>query len=210
VFLHYKEFPDLEVLSAEGRATIEKIVGDVEAYLKLARENPTGVVLYEFFTESGYLKRLTKQETERGDQKIQNIAKFFEIVKSFGEVAQIDRVAYFVPYLDLLMEAGDDPATAEVDLDADAVHVLTVHKAKGLEFPVVFIIGVEEGLLPHKNAIEHGTVDEERRLFYVGLTRAKKKLFLFYTTERKLYGISSSPEPSCHTCHRDGLLFQKG
>ncbi len=196
VFLHYKEFPDLTVLSPEGRATIEKIVADVEFYLKLARENSTGVVLYEFFTRSGYLKRLTRQGSELGDRKVQNIAKLFDIIKSFGEVAHLDRVSIFVEYLDLLMEAGDDPATAEVDLDADAVHVLTVHKAKGLEFPVVFMVSLVNQKFPHRNCSEaiplpeqlvreilpQGDfhLQEERRLFYVGMTRAQEELYFTY------------------------------
>ncbi|NOY78256.1 MAG: UvrD-helicase domain-containing protein [Calditrichaeota bacterium] len=201
VFQHYKQYPELEALSVEGRATLEKMVTDINAYLKMARENSTGVVLYEFLTQSGYLKRLTQQSSLESDLKIQNIAKFFEIVKSFGDVAQVDRVSYFVEYLDLLIEAGDDPATADVDLEADAVHVLTVHKAKGLEFPVVFLVSLVEQKFPHRNRREpiplpealvkeilpsgDFHLQEERRLFYVGMTRAQEELYL---TSARDYG----------------------
>ena len=201
VFQHYKSYPELEELSAEGKATIEKIVSDINDYLKMARENPTGIVLYEFLTNSGYLKNLTRRNTLESDTKIQNIAKFFESIKSFGEVAQVDRVQYFVEYLDLLIEAGDDPATADVDLDTDAVHVLTVHKAKGLEFPVVFLVSLVDQKFPHRNRKEpiplpealvkdilpsgDFHLQEERRLFYVGMTRAQEELYL---TSARDYG----------------------
>ena len=79
---------------------------------------------------------------------MKNIARFFEAVKAYGDVAEHDRVPAFVAHLDLLREAGDDPAVAEAEVDEDAVHVLTVHKAKGLEFPMVFLVGCAEGKFP--------------------------------------------------------------
>ena len=70
----------------------------------------------------------------------------------------------------------------------DAVHLSTIHAAKGLEFPHVFLVGVEEGILPHREAVEAGNVDEERRLMYVGLTRAQKSVQLSYCRSRKRAG----------------------
>ncbi|GBE27077.1 ATP-dependent DNA helicase PcrA [bacterium BMS3Bbin03] len=201
VFLHYREYPELQALSVEGRATIEKIVGDIEMFLKMARENSTGTVLYEFLTRSGYLKSLTHKPPLESDAKIQNIAKFFEIIRSFEEASQVDRVQFFVDYLDLLIEAGDDPATADIDPDTDAVHVLTVHKAKGLEFPVVFMVSLINQKFPSRNRKEpiplpdplvkdilpsgDFHLQEERRLFYVGITRAREELYL---TSARDYG----------------------
>jgi DNA helicase-2/ATP-dependent DNA helicase PcrA len=123
---------------------------------------------------------------------VKNIARFFEVVKAYGDVAEHDRVPAFVSHLDLLREAGDDPAVAEAEPDEDAVAVLTVHKAKGLEFPVVFIVGAAEEKFPVKRRGEplelpaeltkeaFGGGDahllEERRLFYVAMTRAREEL----------------------------------
>src|SRR5262249_46485221 len=119
---------------------------------------------------------------------------FFELVRGYGDVAEHDRVPEFVAHLDLLREAGDDPAVAEADPEEDAVHVLTVHKAKGLEWPVAFLVGCAQGrfpvqrrreALPLPEALQQESLapgdthlQEERRLFYVAMTRARDELFL--------------------------------
>src|SRR4029078_10267551 len=92
--------------------------------------------------------RLSREASASAEAKVKNIARFFEAVKAYGDVALHDRVPAFVAYLALLRDAGDDPAVAEADPDEDAVHVLTVHKAKGLEFPIVFLVGCAEGKFP--------------------------------------------------------------
>ena len=152
-------------------------------------------MLYGFLQWSGLLARLAKQASAESEAKVKNIARFFDAVKGYGDVAEHDRVPAFVAHLELLREAGDDPAVAEVALDEDAVHVLTVHKAKGLEFPVVFLVGCAESKFPlqrHGEALGlpeqlvkedlAGGVGshmlEERRLFYVAMTRAMDELVL--------------------------------
>ena len=105
-------------------------------------------------SQSGLLARLTREATAGAEARVKNIARFFEAVKAYGDVAEHDRVPAFVAHLDLLREAGDDPAVAEADPDEDAVHVLTVHKAKGLEFPVVFLVGCAEERFPVRRKAE--------------------------------------------------------
>lgn len=193
VLSRMEEIETLEDISAESRATIQKILDDLRKYLELSRDNVTGVVLYQFLTGSGYLKRLTSRGFPEDGIKVQNIAKFFDVIWTFSQVAVEDRVIHFVQYLDLLMEAGDDPGTAEADPDADAVNVMTVHKAKGLEWPVVFMVSLLHNRFPHtqrkdpielpealiKEILPKGDfhLQEERRLFYVGMTRAKDRLY---------------------------------
>jgi ATP-dependent DNA helicase Rep len=82
------------------------------------------------------------------------------------------------------------------DDDSNAVRLMTLHAAKGLEFRFVYIAGAEDGLLPHAGGIEEGRLDEERRLFYVGITRARERLCLSYATRSKRYGAIISNEPS--------------
>lgn len=184
---------DLESLSAESISTFNKVVEDIKRFQDLSRDNITGVVLYEYLMRTNYLKRLTHQENLQNQQKIKNIAKFFDVIWSFAQVATEDRVLHFVKYLDLLIEAGDDPGTAEADPDLDAVQVMTVHKSKGLEWPVVFMVSLVANKFPsirRKDPIElpldlvteslpsgDAHLQEERRLFYVGMTRAKERLY---------------------------------
>jgi DNA helicase-2/ATP-dependent DNA helicase PcrA len=176
------------------RATVERLVKDLKEYVALSRERSTGEILYQFLMRSGLLKRLTAAGTSAADQRVGNIARFFEIVHRFADVAERDRVPQFIQHLDLLIEGGDDPAAVEADEDADAVHVLTVHKAKGLEFPVVFLVSLVADRFPSRgrreplalpDALLHDILlggdfhlQEERRLFYVGMTRARRELFL--------------------------------
>jgi DNA helicase-2/ATP-dependent DNA helicase PcrA len=205
VFTHLDTLFEPDLLSLEARATFKVLVEDLHYYLELSRTRSPGVLLYEFLKRSGILNRLIQEETPGNDEKIQNIAKFFDQVKKIEDRAQVGDLPAFIQNLDLLMEAGDDPAVAEADPDVDAVRVLTVHKAKGLEFPVVFVVSLVEQKFPSRNRkdpielpdelvkdqIPTGDIhlQEERRLFYVGMTRAMQELYLSsardYGTERE-------------------------
>lgn len=95
--------------------------------------------------------------------------------------------------------------------DADQVQLLTLHASKGLEFPFVFMVGMEEGLLPHQSSIDEDNVEEERRLAYVGITRAQRELIFTYARERRQYGETVKPEPSrfLDELPQDDLEWQK-
>jgi DNA helicase-2/ATP-dependent DNA helicase PcrA len=203
VFEHLGDETGLDGLSPETRASIDRLLTDLKGYVALARERVTGEVLYQFLMRSGLLKRLTAAGMPAADIRVGNIARFFEIVHRFSEIVDQDRVGQFVRHLDLLIEGGDDPAAVEADEDADAVQVLTVHKAKGLEFPVVFLVGLVADRFPSRTRREplalpdellhdplpagDSHMQEERRLCYVGMTRAKRELFL--TSARDYGGI---------------------
>jgi ATP-dependent DNA helicase UvrD/PcrA len=195
---------ELASVSGRARAAAERLIADVERAASEVPRRRTGEVLYGFLQWSGLLAKLAKEASAESEAKVRNIARFFDAVKAYGDVAEHDRVPAFVEHLELLREAGDDPAVAEVALDEDAVHVLTVHKAKGLEFPVVFLVGCAESKfplqrhgealgLPSELAKEELDLSggshllEERRLFYVAMTRAMDELVL---TSAADYGTS--------------------
>ena len=201
VYHNLQAIEGIEV-SPEAAAAIRKLVEDLDAMTQTACRHATGRVLYDYFvTRLGYVGQLAASGRPEDEQKVANIAKFFDIVARYGEIAVVDRVPGFVQYLDLLLEAGDDPPAAEFDTDADAVRVLTIHKAKGLEFSVVFMVGLVSDRFPSrargdpmplpdalmKDILPTGDfhLQEERRLFYVGMTRAKRDLYL---TSARDYG----------------------
>ena len=201
VLRHFESYPELEELSAESIATLKKLLEDIQKYLDLARTEPTHVVLYSFLKDSGYLEQLMEVDSIESDLKIQNIAKFCMHVKNKSEMLRKDRVQEFVPYLENLIDAGDDPATAMVELNENAVSVLTYHRAKGLEFKVVFMVSLLDQKFPTRGwndplvlppelikdtlPSDDFHVQEERRLFYVGMTRAEREL---YFTSARDYG----------------------
>jgi DNA helicase-2/ATP-dependent DNA helicase PcrA len=201
VFSDLGKIPELSQLKDETREKISRVLTDIQKFLQVSRDETTGRLLYSFLTDTGYLKYLTHNPSLEKEAQIQNIAKFFNQVRDFELVAKEDRVISFIRHLNLLIESGDDPPTVEADLDQDAVNILTIHKAKGLEFRVVFLVSLVQGKFPLprrsqqielpdaliKEVLPTGDfhVQEERRLFYVGMTRAKEEL---YFTSAEDYG----------------------
>ncbi len=198
-----------ENISPEGAAAAKRIVEDLRHFAGLAAERTTGEVLYMFLERSGTLGQIAKAESATAEDQAKNIAKFFAIVRSVGLALPVDRVPFFVDQIDLLVEAGDDPATAEAETSEDAVSILTVHKAKGLEFPVVFVGSCTRGRFPvtqraealelpaqlAKDRLPAGDYheQEERRLFYVAMTRAQHEL---YFSAARDYGQQRPRRPS--------------
>ncbi|MCG2713493.1 MAG: ATP-dependent helicase [Candidatus Omnitrophica bacterium] len=201
VFSDLEKILELNQVQDETKEKIKQLLLDIEKFLQTARSETTGRLLYSFLTDTGYLKFLTHNPSLEKETKIQNIAKFFNQVRDFQLVAKEDRVISFIKHLNLLIESGDDPPTVEADLDQDAVNILTIHKAKGLEFKVVFLVSLVQGKFPLpkrsqqislpdcliKEILPSGDfhTQEERRLFYVGMTRAKVEL---YFTSAQDYG----------------------
>jgi DNA helicase-2/ATP-dependent DNA helicase PcrA len=159
-------------------------------------------VVYAFLERTGVIKRLVEASSLEAEVKIKNIRLFFEKIRNFSELVKDDSLQAFARHLDLLQEVGDNPATAEAELEEEAVNVLTVHKAKGLEFDAVFLVSLIADRFPGRERREkipvpdeilkedlpsaESSVQEERRLFYVGMTRARKSLYFTWSRD---YGL---------------------
>ncbi|MBI4118984.1 MAG: UvrD-helicase domain-containing protein [Parcubacteria group bacterium] len=129
--------------------------------------------------------------TEEGEARWENVMELITVAAKFNQLEPPHGLAAFLEEITL---AG---ASDEISEENGTINLMTLHSAKGLEFPVVFVAGAEEGLLPHaKSAWDNTQMEEERRLAYVGLTRAKEKVYLIFTRRRSIYGRSEASLPS--------------
>jgi DNA helicase-2/ATP-dependent DNA helicase PcrA len=199
VFEELGRQPGILRISPDSRAAASRLVADLRTYIELAHERPAGEVVYAFLRGTGLLARLAAAETAMAEEALLNIARFFDIVRAQSALLADDRAIFVASHLQTLIEAGDDPATADLDPDVDAVAVLTVHKAKGLEFPIVFLPGLVTDRFPTRSrpdplalplelvreTLPEGDFElqEERRLFYVAMTRARDELILSHAAD---------------------------
>jgi Superfamily I DNA and RNA helicases len=145
--------------------------------------------------ESGLIEHYQKEKGESGHTRVENLGELVNAAQSFEYQAQgndaLDMLSTFLAHAAL--ESGDNQGDAK----EDCIHLMTLHSAKGLEFPLVFLCGLEEGLCPHRLSIEDPErLEEERRLCYVGITRAKQQLLLTCAEKRRLHGAYIDTQPS--------------
>ena len=144
---------------------------------------------------SGLIEYYQKEKGERGLARIENME---ELVSAAGEFnAEDEELEGMEPLQAFLAHAALESGETQADAHSDCVNLMTLHSAKGLEFPNVYLVGMEEGLFPHQRSSEDLTqLEEERRLCYVGITRAEKALTMTYTQHRRLHGQDYYPQPS--------------
>ena len=170
-------------VSGAARRGIESFVAVIDEVA--AQEEQTPGALFEAVLEkSGYLAEFDNENSVEDAGRLENLG---ELVSSAKEFAQVDE---FLEQVSLVADADDLS-------DDDKVIMMTMHAAKGLEYPVVFIVGVEEGLFPHSRAlVDANELEEERRLAYVGITRAQERLFLTHAWSRQQFGTTQYNPPS--------------
>ena len=160
---------------------IELIEGLAEKVLAMPLHQMTQVVI----EQSGLLAYHEAEKGEKGQARVENLEELVSAARAFenDEDDELTPLQAFLTHASL--EAGDTQAAE----NEDSIQLMTLHSAKGLEFPLVFLVGMEEGLFPHKMSLEEpGRLEEERRLAYVGITRAMQKLVISYAETRRLYG----------------------
>lgn len=147
-------------------------------------------LIRQILDDTEYLDYL-RDGTEEGSERIANVQELYSVTQRYDMLEQSSALATFLEEVALVSDAD------ELDQGSEAVTLLTLHLAKGLEFDAVFMIGMEEGLCPHSRSIDNpDELEEERRLCYVGMTRARKRLYLVRAVRRTLYGSSDVRDPS--------------
>lgn len=148
----------------------------------------------EMLTRTEYRRELQAERTIEAQSRLENIEEFLSVTLSYDEKNEEGDLVAFLTDLALI---ADIDTLDDVEEQGNAVVLMTLHSAKGLEFPVVFIAGMEEGIFPHSRTfLDEEELEEERRLCYVGITRAEKRLYLTHATMRTLYGRSTANAPS--------------
>lgn len=195
-------------LQEETYKKTAKLVELIHHYLSLVPKETTGQILYYFVKDTGLLEYYQNPTNEKQQREIENISKFFDKVKAFETKNPQSHVADFVKYLDFLILANESPLASEIDWSQEnAVNLITIHSAKGLEFPVIFLPNLVEQRFPTRQRTEQipipdeiiketlpqgdPHIEEERRLFYVGITRSKD---LLYLSGAKFYGDNKRPK----------------
>jgi len=154
----------------------------VQALIQLSKSLPLPQFVEEVISKTRYINYIGTKYKEDKDERIGNIKEFVNMVINFTKETEEPTLQNLLTQISLITSI--DEARGD-----DRVSLMTLHAAKGLEFPVVFLVGLEEGLLPHFKSLESiKEIEEERRLCYVGITRAKKKLFLSYAVRRTKFG----------------------
>jgi DNA helicase-2/ATP-dependent DNA helicase PcrA len=148
---------------------------------------PVGDLLEAVLSQSGYVEALEAERTIEAQGRLENLEQLVEVGREFDASAEPenDTLAVFLQEIALVADAD-----ARSD-DDGLVTLMTLHNAKGLEYPTVFIAGCEEGVFPHSRALDEGGLEEERRLFYVGVTRAMRELYLTYAQRRAVFGAQT-------------------
>ena len=186
----------LSPLSGKAAKALEKFATTIEELRKMQEFLSISEFVEQVIEKTGYLTSLEQQHTMEADARIENIQEFISVAKQF-EQDRLEEESEESPLLQFLTDLSLVSDVDSDDGDGRMVTLMTLHAAKGLEFPVVFIIGLEEGIFPSSRSImEHDDVEEERRLAYVGITRAEQKLFLTNAYSRLLYGRTQTNRPS--------------
>jgi len=182
-----------EAVPSLGPAAV-KAVGRFMSVMERLRERLEGAsvadLLSDVLAETGYLDALRAERTIEADGRVENLEELVGVAREYDASAEEPSVEEFLQQIALFSEQDN------LQDDAGVVTLMTLHNAKGLEFPVVFLIGLEDGVFPHSRSIESGDLEEERRLCYVGITRAMRELYLTFARTRSLYGATDWNLPS--------------
>ncbi|MBV8172817.1 MAG: UvrD-helicase domain-containing protein [Candidatus Eremiobacteraeota bacterium] len=174
---------------------------DIEAFSVIAQDQGPAAALLSVLEDTGYVKELRDEDTVESRSRIENLQELIGVAREYEEREGPD-LAGFLANISLVSDLD------AMDKGGSAVTLMTLHMAKGLEFPVVFLAGLEEGVFPHNRAlVDPNEIEEERRLCYVGVTRAIDELYLSYAKRRTTFGSAYLHPPSRFLNEMTGLEF---
>ena len=166
----------------------------MESLLATASDSTVANLVEAVLERTGYLDALEAERTIESRGRIENLEELVGVAREYDSAAQEPSLSGFLQEISLYSD--QDALRGDDDDAAGQVTLLTLHNAKGLEFRAVFMLGLEEGIFPHVRSLEENSLEEERRLCYVGMTRAKERLTLTHTMRRNLFGRSEANLPS--------------
>jgi DNA helicase II / ATP-dependent DNA helicase PcrA len=178
-------------LGAAAIKALRRFMGTMHVLRERAEAGaPISAVLKEVLQESGYLEALEAERTIEAQGRLENLEELVNVAVEYDAAEGESTLPDFLQQIALISDAD------ERDDDEGLVTLMTLHNAKGLEYPIVFIIGCEEGVFPHSRALDEGGLEEERRLCYVGITRAERDLYITYARTRQVFGARNYGIPS--------------
>lgn len=181
----------IDGLSSRFVSKLDDLAGIIFELMNLANEATVEDLIDRVLRDTGYLEELENERTPQAQSRIDNLHELISVAQEFAASEEENNLENFLAHVALVSDIDD------TELGEDAITLMTLHSSKGLEFPVVFLVGMEEGLFPHARTLMDETeIEEERRLCYVGITRAKEKLFLSSTKMRTIYGNTVTYPPS--------------
>jgi DNA helicase-2/ATP-dependent DNA helicase PcrA len=188
----------IDRLAPSARKGIARFRDLVESFRRDLQRRPTSDLVRSLIEEIGYRDELTRiyRTVEEQETRWESVEDVVNAAATYDQRAKRPNLADFLDELSLM--GSDESPDKEKQLDQDAVALMTMHAAKGLEFPEVYMVGMEEGVLPHRRSLDPmaDTIDEERRLCYVGVTRAQRRLTLTLPLSRKKWGKDRPTVPS--------------
>jgi len=159
---------------------------------EVARQESVSIAIGKMLDQSGYLQDLRDDRTEDGEARIENLAELVSAAREYEGREQEPSLGGFVDRLSLLSDVDEEQGTRDA-----RIWLMTLHSAKGLEFPTVILAGLEDGLFPHsRSKDDEEELEEERRLCYVGMTRARRQLVLTGAERRRVFGEYQASQPS--------------
>ena len=179
------------VAAASGRA-VTQFRTVMESLMATASDADVATIVEAVLDRTGYLEALEAERTIEASGRIENLEELIGVAREYDAAAEEPSLSGFLQEISLY---SDQDAIRDED-DGGQVTLMTLHNAKGLEFRAVFMIGMEEGIFPHARSIEENSLEEERRLCYVGMTRAQERLVLTHAMRRNLFGRSEANLPS--------------